>query len=98
MVKVHEATEGPSTPTGKPPGVKGASLFWFVGDAPPAEDSLWHFGGNTTKNVSEIILPTTTEPGAKVWITAFWFNNRMESGPGATPMSIHIPGSLAAAA
>jgi hypothetical protein len=98
VVKVHQATEGPKTPTGKPEGVKGAALFWFVGENPPADPTLYHFAINTTKNVVNVVLPPLTEPGAKVWLTAFWFNNRMQSGPAASAVSIHIPGTMAAAA
>ena len=97
-VKVHQASEGPKTPSGKPDGVKGASVCWFVGENPPADPSLFHFGANTTKNVVDIVLPATTTPGAKVWLTGFWFNNKMQSGPATTPVSIHIPGTMAAAA
>jgi hypothetical protein len=97
-VKVHEATEGPTVPTGKPAGVKGASVCWFAGDAPPADPALWHFGANTTRNVVDVMLPTDTTPGSKVWLTAFWFNNKMEAGPASIPVSIHIPGTMEAAA
>jgi len=97
-VKVHQASEGPTTPSGKPEGVKGASVCWFAGENPPADPVLFHFGANTTKNVVDVQLPATTTPGAKVWLTAFWFNNKMQSGPGATPVSIHIPGTMSMAA
>lgn len=94
-VRVHESK---SPNTGKPEGVKGASLFYYVGDEPPAEVSEWGFAGNTTKNTYDVVLPAETAAGAQVWLTAFWFNNRMQSGPAATPVSIHVPGGLSVAA
>jgi hypothetical protein len=30
--------------------------------------------------------------GAAVWITAFWFNPRKQSGPAAEPVSANLPG------
>jgi hypothetical protein len=95
-VRVHE-TGVPKG--GKPAGVKGASLFFFVGEDPPADVNAWGFAGNTTKNVHDVMLPTETAAGARVWLTACWFNNRMESGPATTPpMSVNVPGGLSVAA
>lgn len=94
-LRVHESG---SPKSGKPEGVKGASLFYFVGDEPPSAVNQWSFGANTTKNVIDVVLPSETAAGAKVWLTAFWFNNRMQSGPAATPVGIHVPGGLSVAA
>ncbi len=82
----------------KPAGVKGASLFSFVADQAPSDLSAWSFAGDTTENVHDIVVPPQTAAGAKVWLTAFWFNNRMESAPEASPSSTHVPGGLSIAA
>lgn len=94
-VRVHDDTGNLRS---KPAGVKGASLFFYVGDNPPSDVSAWSFALNSTKNLSDISVPAETAAGAKVWLTAFWFNSKMQSGPGATPVSIHIPGGLSVAA
>src|SRR4051812_19333910 len=67
---------------GKLPGTMGASVFSFVGTTPPAEISGWKFEGNVGR-VEKINLtfPGTVAAGAKVWLTAFWFNGRKQSGP-----------------
>lgn len=77
---------------GKPVGVTGAAVFWALGENPPADASGYTFAGNTTKNSFDIMLPGTTPSGSRVWITAFWFNAKMESGPAATPVSVNLPG------
>ena len=79
-------------------GVKGASIFRYIGENAPNSVEGWTFAGNTTKTVYEVTLPAETPAGSKVWITAYWFNGKMQSGPAATPVSIHIPGGLSVAA
>jgi len=97
-VRVHEASESPIVLAGKPAGVKGATILWALGENPPVDDNAWTFSGNTTKNVYDIVLPNATPPGSRVSITAFWFNNKMESGPAATAVSVNVPGLGAMAA
>jgi hypothetical protein len=82
----------------KPPFVKGASVFSFVGDVPPSTGMGWHLESNTTRNLFDIQFPDSVAPGAKVWITASWFNERSQSGPGTTPISTNVQfGGVAAA-
>ncbi|MBC7785462.1 MAG: hypothetical protein H7144_16640, partial [Burkholderiales bacterium] len=52
----------------------------------------WTFQGNASKNVVDIVLPDGTAPGAKVWFTAFWFNNRKQSSPNTDPVSTNVQG------
>ena len=94
-IRLHQAG---STRRGKPVGVDGASVFSFVGSTPPDEMSEWKFEGVTAKTVVNIVFPPATAPGAKVWFTAFWFNERKQSGPAATPVGTNIPGGGAMAA
>lgn len=84
---------------GKPAKVKGTSIFTHVGASAPADMTGWTFQRNTTKNSAQLTVPSTTAPGALVWVTAFWFNNRMQSGPATLPpISVNIPGVMSMAA
>jgi hypothetical protein len=94
-IRLHEAG---STRRGKPVGVDGASVFSFVGATPPDETSEWNFEGVTAKTVVNVAFPPATAPGAKVWFTAFWFNERKQSGPASAPVGTNIPGGGAMAA
>ena len=81
---------------GKPAGVAGASLFSYVGTTPPADISLWKFEGSTTRTTFHLEFPPTVAAGAQVWLTAFWFNPRSQSGPACTPVSAYIAGGVVA--
>ncbi len=93
---------------GKPDGTQGATILMYTGEAapdttnvgtvPPSDPSSWVFLANTSKTVVDLDIPANVAPGAKVWLTAFWFNNRKEAGPAATPQSARISDGLAQAA
>ena len=70
----------------KPAGVQGATLFTHVGDEMPESLSDWTFVASTTKTDVEFTVPVTVPAGSKVWITAFWFNRKSESGPATDPV------------
>ena len=96
-VKLHDSASG--SKRGKPAGVSGASIFSYVGAVPPADISAWKFEGNTSKTAVQVQFPNTTAAGATVWLTAFWFNPRKQSGPACAPVSTNVQGgsvSLAA--
>jgi len=76
----------------KPVGVSGAAVFSFIGSAPPAQLTDWVFQGNTSRTIVDITFPADTANGATVWVTAFWFNNRKQSGPATDPKSANLPG------
>lgn len=97
-VKLRLHAAGDSTKRGKPAGVNGASVFSFVGATPPDQESEWTFEGIAPKTIVDITFPAGTAPGAKVWFTAFWFNNRKQNGPAAAPVVTNIPGNAAMAA
>lgn len=83
----------------KPAGVKGATVFYHVGAAAPAELSAWTFHESTTKPTLDVNLPSSVAAGSQVWFTAFWFNPRSQSGPAATPVSTFMQfGGLSMAA
>jgi hypothetical protein len=83
----------------KPEGVKGATLFYHVGETAPAELNDWTFYTNTTKTVNDVELPAEIASGATVWFTAFWRNPKDQSGPATTPVSTKVQwGGLSMAA
>ena len=83
---------------GKPDGVHGASIFSFVGATAPASIEDWVFQGSTTRTSFEVEFAPSVPAGSQVWLTAFWFNPRSQSGPACTPISAYIAGGVAAAA
>jgi hypothetical protein len=70
---------------GKPAGVVGAAVFTFVGENPPADIKSWQFQGNFTRTADQVEFPTSVAPASKVWLTAYWFNTKGESGPATEP-------------
>jgi hypothetical protein len=92
-------TENPDS-RGRPPGVDGATVLSYLGSTPPAPEDIaaWTFEGNSGRTTMSITFPPTVQSGATVWLTAFWFNTRKESGPSAQPLSTQIPASLPQAA
>jgi hypothetical protein len=97
-IRLHD----PSTPErrARPEGVQGATIFTYVGEEnPPLDVTAWKFEGSMTKvNDIAIDFPLTVADGAKVWITAFWYNPRAQSGPPCAPVSTRLIGGLAKAA
>jgi hypothetical protein len=96
-IKLHDSASG--SKRGKPAGVSGASVFSYAGATAPADISAWKFEGNTSKTAVEVAFPNTTAAGATVWLTAFWFNPRKQSGPACSPVNTNLQGgsvSLAA--
>jgi hypothetical protein len=75
---------------GKPPGVSGAAVFSHVGPTAPAAIEAWKFEGNTGRTTVDVVFPASVAPGAQVWLTAFWFNPRKQSGPACTPVGTHV--------
>ena len=83
----------------KPAGVRSATVFSFVGPMAPTELGQWKFEGNTTRTTLDVVFGPAAEPGALVWLTAFWSNGRAESGPLGSPISTHLQfGGVAMAA
>lgn len=86
------------TKRGKPDGVSGATIMSFVGAAPPADIGDWKFEGSTTRTSYDVEFPVTLSPGTQVWLTAFWFNTKSESGPASVPTETWLDSGLSAAA
>jgi hypothetical protein len=82
----------PANPTRrrKPVGVQGATVMSYVGETAPLDPSAWKFEGSVTRTKAEVLFPLTVPAGAKVWLTAFWFNPRAEGGPACAPVGTHV--------
>ncbi|NBC11109.1 MAG: hypothetical protein GVY24_05150, partial [Planctomycetes bacterium] len=74
----------------RPEGVAGATVFTHVGNEPPADTGAWQFATNTGSTVLNLNFEASAQSDT-VWLTAFWFNTRKESGPAATPISVNLP-------
>lgn len=83
---------------GKPAGVIGASVLMFVGDQAPANPMQWTLAKNVSKTTFELDLGAEVPGGAKVWLSAFWFNLKQELSAPATPVSVRVADTLAQAA
>jgi hypothetical protein len=83
---------------GKPEGVAGATLFSFVGDEAPADIGQWKFEGSITRTEFDIEFPPTVAAGSKVYLCAFWFSPRSQSGPACEPVAAYIAGGVSAEA
>jgi hypothetical protein len=75
---------------GLPPGVEGISVFSYVGAMAPEDPAAYKFEGSTTRTTVDVLFPLSVAEGAKVWLTAFYFNPRSMSGPGCPPVSAYI--------
>jgi hypothetical protein len=82
-------SENPSR-RGRPPYTLGTLLYSHVGEEMPATVEGWRQEGITGHRKAEILFPATVQPGAKVWITAQFFNGRKETGPAADPVTTTI--------
>jgi hypothetical protein len=80
---------------GKPHGVSGASIFVFIGETPPADPLQWSFLLNTSLTDLDIPFASTVPGGSTVWLAAFWFNPRKQSGPASTAVSTVIADGMA---
>jgi hypothetical protein len=89
---------GDSTRRGKPAGVSGAAVYSFVGAVPPTDERAWTFEALTSRVKIDVEFPSRVTPGSRVWFTAFWFNQRKQRGPAATPVTTNLQGGMAMAA
>lgn len=74
----------------KPTGVQGATLVSYVGESLPESIRDWSFEANTTRTDVELVFEDSVPMGTKVWVAAFWYNRRGESGPACSPVSLHL--------
>jgi hypothetical protein len=83
---------GDALKRGKPIGVKGSTVFSYVGATPPGDLGAWKFQGSTNKGSFEIVFDDTVPAGSQVWLTAFWFNEKSQNGPACTPITTYLAG------
>ena len=95
VVRVRLRDKAAPTRRGKPPGVAGAAMLSCVADEPPARLADWTFHGNATRPTYAIQFDAQTPAGAKVWIAAYWYNTRGQSGPLSTPISVRMQDGIA---
>ena len=91
----------PENPTrrGKPDGVAGIAVFSHVGTSQPPDDpEAWTFQGNTTRTRVSVEFDSSVPGSATVWLRAFYFNPRMQSGPASDPVSTNLQAGSAMAA
>lgn len=95
-IRLHDSTS--TTRRGKPAGVAGAAIFAFAGPVAPTDEAGWVFQGNTTRTTFNVTFPPSTAPGSKVWLCAFWFNAKAQSGPSCMAVGVNLPGGASMAA
>ncbi len=91
-LRLHESSA--SLRRGKPRGVAAAGFYSSIGAAPPAELDDWHFHGHASRTRVSLAFAAEIPPGALIWLTARWLNPRMQPGPLAHPVSIHLGGGV----
>jgi hypothetical protein len=82
----------------RPHGVTGAAVFSSVGAEPPADINDWKFEFNTSRTTVDVHFPPALAAGTQVWLTAFWFNLKKQSGPAAAPITTTLSGAISLAA
>ncbi|HQY89827.1 MAG TPA: hypothetical protein PK402_14330, partial [Tepidisphaeraceae bacterium] len=80
---------------GKPPLVKGAAVYFYVGEETPDVNTPWIAFGNSGRANFQMEFPSSLAQGTKVWIIAAWYNNRGQYGPSCQPMSTLLLGQTA---
>ena len=91
-VKLGLRTNSADARRRKPAGATGATVMSYVGTAPSNDMSKWKYEGMSGKTVVDITFPITVPPGSQVWLTAFWFTNRKQTGPAAQPIGTNLQG------
>lgn len=89
-IKLSNAAEQASR--ARPAGTIGATVVSHVGENPPAQLNQWKLEGSIGRNITDVVFDANLAPGTKVWISAYWFNNRKEAGPMAPAISANIGG------
>ena len=83
-IRLHDAAgEGRRS---KPAGVRGAAVMSFVGATAPTDPAAYKWEGSTNQSITEITVSTSVAEGARVWLTAMWFNEREQRGPACSPV------------
>jgi hypothetical protein len=92
--------QNPTDPTSRarPAGCAGVSVFSCVSETAPTDPAQYKFEGSTSRNVVDVVFPDSVASGAKVWLCAFYYNAKGQSGYACSPVGVNIPGGDALAA
>ena len=74
----------------KPKGVAGAVVMHYVGAQPPTDPADWRFERNTTTARFDLTFRGEIPAGETVWLTAYWYNPRRETGPSCEAVCTEI--------
>ncbi|MCC7349428.1 MAG: hypothetical protein IT446_02570 [Phycisphaerales bacterium] len=77
---------------GKPVNVAGAGVYGYVGPNAPTSEQQWTLLMNTTETSVDVTFGQQPAPGSTVWLTARWYNPKIEYGPAAEPVGTNLPG------
>ena len=77
----------------RPEGAAGATILSYVGEVPPADVAGWTFERNASRRVTTLYFDASLPPGTRVWVTAFFYNARGQSGPAAIPACDYLGGA-----
>jgi hypothetical protein len=90
LARIGENTS--SNRRGRPAGTSGTAVFSYVGPTAPSNISDWKFEGNTGKSEFTISFDSSLPAGTRVFLTAFYFNGRKQSGPLCPPVGLNLQG------
>ena len=79
----------------RPPFAKSANVFSYIGENPPATAEGWFYQGGTTRSRFDVSFDASLPMGTKVYLTAFWKNERDMSGPACAPVQVTLLGGQA---
>ena len=75
-------------------GVAGASVFTLVGAEAPADPAAWQFEGMITRTTFAVSFEQRSGADT-VWVSAFWYNEKGQSGNASAPVSVNLPAAAA---
>ena len=83
---------------GRPPGTAGAVIMSYTAQPQgepremkaPANMANWTFRGIATRRYFDVNFDADVPAGAKVWITAMWFNTRGQLSTPSTPQAVRV--------
>lgn len=83
-----------------PDGCKGALVMTFVGPVAPTDPRDFRMQGPTSRVDCDVLFEESVTPGTQVWITAVFFNEKMQMGLACPAVGtvINYGGSLPMAA
>jgi hypothetical protein len=90
VATVRLGNQAEPTRRGKPTGVSGATLFYYVGETAPTEPDQWTYLIQTTRTILDVVFPDSIQPWTKVWLSALWYNTKAQTSPASAAVSFSI--------